>query len=86
VPAVSAERVEASLCASRIRDMIFPIARLIAYISTFSPLAPGDVIVTGTPGGVGAKRTPPIWMKAGDQVEVEIGVIGTLLNIVRDGS
>ena len=65
-----------------ISDMIFPIDELIAYISTFTPLGPGDVIVTGTPGGVGMARTPPLWMKSGDVVEVEIGVIGRLRNPV----
>lgn len=61
-----------------VSDMIFPIPTIIAYISTFTPLAPGDVIATGTPGGVGAKRTPPLWMKAGDIVEVEIAGVGLL--------
>ena len=65
-----------------IGDMIFPIPRLIAYVSAFTPLAPGDVIVTGTPGGVGAKRTPPLWMKPGDVVEVEIGPMGVLQNSI----
>jgi 2-keto-4-pentenoate hydratase/2-oxohepta-3-ene-1,7-dioic acid hydratase in catechol pathway len=65
-----------------IGDMIFPIPRLIAYLSAFTPLAPGDVIVTGTPGGVGAKRTPPLWMKPGDVVEVEIGPMGVLQNSI----
>lgn len=62
--------------------LITPIPELIAYISTVMPLAPGDVIVTGTPGGVGAKRTPPLWMKPGDTVEVEISGIGVLRNPV----
>lgn len=62
--------------------MITPIPRLIAYISTILPLLPGDVIVSGTPGGVGAKRTPPLWMKDGDMVEVEISSIGCLKNPV----
>lgn len=65
-----------------ISDMIFDIATIIAYCSTFTPLEPGDVIATGTPGGVGAARTPPLFMKAGDQVEVSIGVLGTLSNAV----
>lgn len=69
-----------------IGDMIFPIARIIAYISAFTPLSPGDVIATGTPGGVGAKRTPPLWMKAGDLVEVDIGPVGTLRNRIVDAS
>jgi len=64
--------------------MIFKIPRLIEYISTFTALAPGDVIVTGTPGGVGARRTPPLWMKPGDTVEVEIDKVGVLLNTIAD--
>lgn len=64
-------------------DMIFPIARIIAYVSAFTPLAPGDVIATGTPGGVGAKRQPPLWMKPGDMVEVDIPGVGLLVNHVR---
>lgn len=63
-----------------IGDMIWPINELISYISTFTPLSAGDVIVTGTPGGVGAKRNPPLWMKHGDCVEIEIGQIGKLIN------
>lgn len=61
-------------------DLIFPLEKLISYISHFSPLAPGDVIVSGTPGGVGDKRTPPVYMVAGDTVEVEIDKLGTLSN------
>lgn len=61
-------------------DMIFSVPRLIAYCSTFTPLAPGDVIVSGTPGGVGAKREPPVFLRVGDRVEVEIDGIGTLEN------
>ena len=60
--------------------LIFTIPRLIAYISTFTELSPGDVIPTGTPGGVGARRDPPLWMKPGDVVEVEISGVGTLRN------
>lgn len=62
--------------------MITPVPRLIAYISTILPLLPGDVIVSGTPGGVGSKRKPPLWMKPGDTVEVEISCIGVLRNPV----
>ena len=65
--------------------LIFSMPRLIAYCSTFVPLAIGDVIVTGTPGGVGARRTPPVFMKPGDVVEVEVDRIGTLRNVVAIG-
>ncbi len=62
--------------------MVFPIPRLIAYCSTFLPLEPGDVLVTGTPGGVGARRTPPVFLQEGDQVEVEVDKVGVLRNTV----
>jgi 2-keto-4-pentenoate hydratase/2-oxohepta-3-ene-1,7-dioic acid hydratase in catechol pathway len=65
-------------------QMIHSIPRLIAYASTVAPLQAGDVFVTGTPGGVGAKRNPPLWMKAGDVVEVEVDRIGVLRNPVVD--
>lgn len=61
-------------------DLLFTISDLIAYVSSFTELLPGDVIVTGTPSGIGAARKPPIWMKPGDCVEVEISSIGTLCN------
>ena len=64
--------------------LITSIPKLIAYCSTILPLLPGDVIVSGTPGGVGARRTPPLWMRDGDICEVEISGIGTLSNPVRD--
>ena len=67
-------------------DLIFPLERLIAYCSTFTPLSPGDVILTGTPGGVGDKRKPPVYMRDGDRVEVEIGMLGTLVNPVINES
>jgi 2-keto-4-pentenoate hydratase/2-oxohepta-3-ene-1,7-dioic acid hydratase in catechol pathway len=63
-------------------DLIFGIPALIAYISDFTELVPGDVVITGTPSGVGAFRTPPLWMKPGDVVEVEIEGIGVLRNPV----
>ena len=63
--------------------LIFSIADIITYISTFTRLSPGDVIATGTPGGVGAKREPPLFMKEGDVVEVEIDRIGLLRNVVQ---
>ena len=64
--------------------MIHGIARQIAYVSTVAPLEAGDVIVTGTPGGVGARRTPPVWMKPGDVVEIEVDRIGVLRNTIAD--
>lgn len=69
---------------SGIDHMIFSVADIIAYVSAFTTLSPGDVIATGTPGGVGFKRTPPLFMKPGDTVEVEITGIGTLVNPVVD--
>jgi 2-keto-4-pentenoate hydratase/2-oxohepta-3-ene-1,7-dioic acid hydratase in catechol pathway len=67
-----------------VSDMIWDIPAVIEYVSAFTPLAPGDVIATGTPGGVGDKRTPPLYMNAGDKVEITIGVIGTLTNRIID--
>lgn len=67
-----------------VSDMIWDIPTVIEYISAFTPLSPGDVIATGTPGGVGDKRSPPLYMKAGDQVEVEIGTIGILTHRIID--
>ncbi len=65
--------------------LIFGFAELIAYSSIFTELVAGDVIVTGTPGGVGAARTPPVFMDAGDVIEVEVKPIGTLRNRVEVG-
>ena len=67
----------------RLADLIFPVPELIEYCSTFTELLPGDVIATGTPGGVGAARKPPVWLGEGDTVEVDIVGIGTLANPVR---
>jgi 2-keto-4-pentenoate hydratase/2-oxohepta-3-ene-1,7-dioic acid hydratase in catechol pathway len=67
-----------------ISEMIFDIPRQIEYCSAFTRLEPGDVIATGTPGGVGSRRIPPLWMKPGDVVEVEIDRIGLLRNSVAD--
>ncbi|EQB03516.1 hypothetical protein L288_14750 [Sphingobium quisquiliarum P25] len=67
-------------------QLIFTIPELIAYCSIFTELLPGDVIVTGTPGDVGSARKPPVWMKAGDVVEVDIPGVGCLSNPVVDES
>jgi 2-keto-4-pentenoate hydratase/2-oxohepta-3-ene-1,7-dioic acid hydratase in catechol pathway len=63
--------------------LVASIPRLIAYCSTILPLLPGDVIVSGTPGGVGARRSPPLWMVDGDVCEVEVSGVGTLSNPVQ---
>jgi len=67
-----------------ISDMVFSVAELVAILSRFMTLKPGDVIVTGTPSGVGLARKPPLWMKDGDVCEVEIEGIGVLKNPIRD--
>lgn len=68
----------------RVSELVFDIPALIEYCSTFTELLPGDVIATGTPGGVGAARTPPVWLRADDMVEVEIPGVGRLRSPVRD--
>ena len=68
----------------RTSRMIFPFRKIINYISTFTTLVPGDVIVCGTPTGAGARFDPPIWLKPGDVVEVEADGIGTLRNTIAD--
>ena len=65
--------------------LVFGFAELVAYCSTFTDLVPGDVIVTGTPGGVGAARNPPVFMDAGDVIEVHVEPIGTLRHTVVVG-
>ena len=65
-------------------ELIFDIPALIEYCSTFAELLPGDIISTGTPGGVGAARKPPLWLREGDLVEVDIGALGCLQNRVQD--
>jgi 2-keto-4-pentenoate hydratase/2-oxohepta-3-ene-1,7-dioic acid hydratase in catechol pathway len=64
--------------------MMLGVPELIEYCSPFAPLSPGDLIFTGTPDGIGARRTPPVWMKAGDVLEVEISKIGTLRTRIAD--
>ena len=69
-----------------IDDMICDVAGIIAYISSWTELRPGDVIATGTPEGVGFARKPPLWLRPGDLVEVEISKIGRLSNPVQAGA
>jgi 2-keto-4-pentenoate hydratase/2-oxohepta-3-ene-1,7-dioic acid hydratase in catechol pathway len=69
----------------RLSEALFSVSELIAYVTAFTPLAPGDVIVTGTPGGVGFAMDPPLFLGPGDVVEVEVSGVGTLHNqIVAD--
>jgi 2-keto-4-pentenoate hydratase/2-oxohepta-3-ene-1,7-dioic acid hydratase in catechol pathway len=70
---------------SQTDDLIFDIPAIIEYISGITPLQAGDIIATGTPDGVGMARKPPLWLKPGDTIEVQISQIGTLRNGVRDG-
>jgi 2-keto-4-pentenoate hydratase/2-oxohepta-3-ene-1,7-dioic acid hydratase in catechol pathway len=60
------------------RDMLFPVDRIIEYVSQYMTLEPGDVIATGTPAGSGAFRDPPVWLQPGDRVRIEISHIGAL--------
>jgi 2-keto-4-pentenoate hydratase/2-oxohepta-3-ene-1,7-dioic acid hydratase in catechol pathway len=77
---------------ARVDTLVYPLAELIAYLSSIAPLRRGDIIATGTPAGVGSGRKPPLWMKPGDRIEVEIEGVGTLANTVvaeptlQDGS
>jgi 2-keto-4-pentenoate hydratase/2-oxohepta-3-ene-1,7-dioic acid hydratase in catechol pathway len=64
------------------QDMIFDVPAIVAYVSSWTELVPGDVIATGTPEGVGLGRKPPLWLKPGDTIEVEISDIGILRNLV----
>ena len=64
--------------------MLFGVARQIAYISTFTTLVPGDIIVTGTPTGAGARSDPPVWLGPGDEVVVTAQGLGSLTNGVAD--
>jgi 2-keto-4-pentenoate hydratase/2-oxohepta-3-ene-1,7-dioic acid hydratase in catechol pathway len=67
-----------------VSDVVFDVPRLIEYCSIWTELLPGDVIATGTPSGVGAARKPPVWLKPGDVVEVEISRIGILRNPIEE--
>ncbi len=86
---IGAQRLRTRLNGEVMQDvsldqMIFNIPRLIEYCSSFTQLEPGDVIATGTPGGVGFKRVPPVWLKPGDEVVVEIEGVGLLRNSIAD--
>lgn len=76
---VNGEQVQGSSTAR----MIFPVARIVAYVSSFLELNAGDVILTGTPEGIGSKRTPPSFLAPGDVVEVEITNVGRIRNRVQ---
>lgn len=67
------------------KQLVFGFAELLAYCSTFTDLVPGDVIVTGTPGGVGSARNPPVFMDEGDVIEITVDPVGTLRNNVVVG-
>lgn len=89
IPDLAEQRVQTRINGQLVQDqpvsdMIWDVAFVIEYCSTFTTLEPGDVIATGTPGGVGDKRNPPLYMKAGDVAEISIGKVGTLTNKVID--
>jgi 2-keto-4-pentenoate hydratase/2-oxohepta-3-ene-1,7-dioic acid hydratase in catechol pathway len=71
------------LQSGRTKEMLFPVAEVVAFASRLMRLEPGDVILTGTPEGVGAARNPPRWLRDGDVVEVEIERVGRIVNYVR---
>tara|TARA_B110000008_G_scaffold250240_1_gene263442 strand:- start:6183 stop:7037 length:855 start_codon:yes stop_codon:yes gene_type:complete len=94
VPFTSVAQIETAELTTRVNGevrqsdntsrMMFPIREQIAYISTFTTLVPGDIIVTGTPTGAGARFDPPKFLKPGDKIEVEVSGVGILSNTVRD--
>lgn len=71
---------------AKVADLHFTVPMILEYLSSFTPLSPGDVVATGTPGGVGDKRQPPLYMQTGDVLEVEITGLGTLRNTVADAA
>jgi 2-keto-4-pentenoate hydratase/2-oxohepta-3-ene-1,7-dioic acid hydratase in catechol pathway len=90
IPDPQALRVQCRVSGETLQDgntseMIFGVADLIAYVTRGLTLFPGDIILTGTPAGVGFARTPPRWLKPGDVVEVDIEGIGVLRNPVVQG-
>ncbi|WP_419719614.1 fumarylacetoacetate hydrolase family protein [Maritalea porphyrae] len=94
VPYSDPQQIENADIVTRVNDevrqkdntsrMLFPIRKQIEYISTFTTLEPGDIIVTGTPTGAGARLDPPQFLQPGDKVEVEVSGIGTLINGIED--
>jgi len=89
IPDPSSMRLQTRLNGEVLQDattdlLVFSVPFLIEYISGFTTLRPGDVIVTGTPGGVGFKRNPPVFMKDGDTVEIDIDKVGVLSNPIKD--
>ena len=89
IPDVAGLRITCTIGGEVLQDdhagsMLFPIPDLIAYVSQVATLAPGDLILTGTPPGTGSGRKPPRWLQAGDLVEVAVSDIGTLRNRVRE--
>ena len=68
----------------QINDLVFPVKKLIQLLSECMTLEPGDVVVTGTPAGVGYARKPPVYLKSGDIVEIAIEGLGKLVNEVQD--
>ncbi len=84
---ITAQRISTTLNGQKVQDssidlLIFPIPRLIATISEFTELRTGDLILTGTPSGVGHRRTPPLYLKSGDLITVEVTGVGTLRNTI----
>jgi 2-keto-4-pentenoate hydratase/2-oxohepta-3-ene-1,7-dioic acid hydratase in catechol pathway len=71
---------------AKLSDMIFSVPRILSYISGFTRLSPGDIIATGTPGGVGFKHEPPLYMRQGDRVAVTVEGIGTLINTIESAT
>ena len=90
VPDVQALPIRAVLNGTVMQDsntsnMIFGVAEIIAFVSEAITLEPGDLIITGTPAGVGAFRKPPVWMKPGDEITIEIDGLGSITNPVTAG-
>jgi acylpyruvate hydrolase len=81
---ITLERNGERLQHARVGDLLFPVPAIVALVSQFTPLGPGDVILTGTPGGVGYRRDPQIFLQAGDVVSVEVGGVGRIENRVVD--